>query len=85
MVNRRTGSGEPFGLDERVTPAQAVEAYTRGSAYAVHQERDKGTLRAGMLADLVVLSADPITVSPDEIGAIEVRGTVVGGEIEFEA
>ena len=38
-----------------------------------------------MLADLVVLSADPITVSPDEIGAIEVRGTVLGGEIEFEA
>jgi predicted amidohydrolase YtcJ len=85
MVNRRTGRGEPFGLDERVTPAQAVDSYTRGSAYAVHQERDKVTLRAGMLADLVVLSADPITASPDGIGAIEVRGTVVGGEIEFEA
>jgi predicted amidohydrolase YtcJ len=38
-----------------------------------------------MLADLVVLSADPVTVSPDEIGAIEVVGTVVGGEIAFEA
>ncbi|GAA0922938.1 amidohydrolase [Pseudonocardia zijingensis] len=85
MVNRRTGSGAPFGPDERLTPAQAVEAYTRGSAYAVHQERDKGTLRAGMLADLVVLSADPLAVPEDEIAGIEVRATFVGGELAHEA
>ena len=58
LVNRRTSSGADFVPEERITVAQAVRAYTVGSAYAAHEDHDKGTLSHGMLADFVVLSED---------------------------
>lgn len=70
---------------ESLTAAQALRAYTYGSAYAVHEENTKGTLLAGKLADLVVLSDDLLQVSPDQIKNIEVRATMVGGKFEYDA
>ena len=61
-----------------------MRAYTYGSAYAVGQERDKGALRAGQLADLVVLSDDLLEVDPARIGEVAVGATVVGGEPVFD-
>src|SRR5262249_10199555 len=60
-VNRRTLDGKhPGGWfpEQRITVAEAVEAYTLGSAYAGFQEADRGSIKAGKLADLVVLSRD---------------------------
>ena len=85
MVNRRTSSGAPFNPDEAVTAGQALRAWTWGSAYASRQERVKGAVAPGMLADLVVLSEDPTAVSPDRIAGLEVLATVVGGEIRYDA
>jgi predicted amidohydrolase YtcJ len=84
MVNRRTASGAVLGPRERLTAEQAVRAYTHGSAYAVGQERDKGTLREGQLADLVVLSDDLLAVDPARLGEVTVGATVVGGEPVFD-
>jgi predicted amidohydrolase YtcJ len=81
MVNRRAASGAPFNAGEAVTAAQALRAYTYGSAYASGQETVKGSIAPGMLADLVVLSEDPTAVSPDRIAGLAVLATFVGGEI----
>jgi predicted amidohydrolase YtcJ len=80
MVNRRTASGEPFNPGEAITAAQALYAYTRGSAYASRQEHAKGSIAPGLLADLVVLSEDPTAVSPDRIAGLTVLATLVNGE-----
>jgi len=85
MVNRRTASGQPFNQAEAITAAQALAAYTRGSAYASRQEHVKGTIAPGLLADLVVLSEDPTAVSPDRIAGLQVLATIVGGECRYDA
>jgi len=72
-----------LGHDERIDSAQALEAYTIGSATAEGMQDKKGTLAPGMLADLVVLSADPTAVAPDKIAEIEVLMTVVGGRVVY--
>ena len=85
MVNRRTASGAEFNAAEAVTPEQALRAYTWGSAYASKLEHVKGSIEPGKLADLTVLSEDPIAVSPDRIAAIEVIATIVNGELRYSA
>ena len=84
MVSRRAASGAPFNAGEAVTAAQALRAYTYGSAYASRQEGVKGSITPGRLADLVVLSEDPTAVSPDRIAGLAVRATIVGGEIRHD-
>jgi len=81
MVNQRTASGEPFVPDEAVTVAQAVHAFTVGSAYAAFEEHYKGRLAAGMLADFVVLGADIFSIDRDGIGETPVCATVIGGQL----
>jgi predicted amidohydrolase YtcJ len=83
MVRRRTASGELLGPDERLTPEQALRAYTYGSAYAAFREHDLGTLEPGKLADFVALSADPTNEAA--LDDVRVLGTVVGGELAYEA
>lgn len=83
MVLRRTKSGRVLGPDERLTIDEAIRAYTHGSAYAVSQEDDKGTLETGKLADFIVLSDDLYQVDPERITDQQVVATVVGGEVRF--
>jgi predicted amidohydrolase YtcJ len=85
MVNRRAASGAPFNAAEAVSPAQALRAYTYGSAYASKAEHVKGTITPGKLADFVVLAEDPTAVSPDRIAALEVLATIIGGELAYSA
>jgi predicted amidohydrolase YtcJ len=85
MVNRTTAGGRVLNPAERVTPLQALRAFTIGSAYADRQEHRKGRLARGMLADFVVLSDDLFTVDPDGIRDIGVRMTVVGGRAGYDA
>jgi hypothetical protein len=69
---------------QRISVLDAVAAYTRDAAYASFEERLKGTLAVGKLADFVVLSADPFS-APEQISSIKVVKTVVGGEVVFES
>lgn len=69
--------------EEKLSVYEAIELYTKGSAYASFEENEKGTLTVGKLADMVVLSEDPFEVKPDSIKDIEVLTTIVGGEIVY--
>ncbi|KAB8187114.1 amidohydrolase [Microbispora catharanthi] len=85
LVNRRTASGVPFTPTESLTVEQALRAYTIGSAYAAGEERHKGTLSRGKLADFVVLGDDLFAVAPERIKDVAVLATVVGGALVFDA
>lgn len=87
-VNRRTLDGKhPEGWfpGQKVRVAEAVEAYTMTAAYAAFQEREKGSLAPGKLADLVVLSRDILADGEkDHIAETDVVLTMVGGRVVFE-
>ena len=83
-VNRRTLDGKnPDGWfpEQRITVAEALEAYTLGSAFAAFEDKDRGSLEIGKLADFVVLSRDILAPAErSRITETEVSITVVGGE-----
>jgi predicted amidohydrolase YtcJ len=86
-VTRERPEGGPSGgwfAEEKLTLDDALDRYTRGSAYAEFAEREKGTLEAGMLADLVVFAQDLFRVPPRQILTTPVDLTVVGGRVVFE-
>jgi predicted amidohydrolase YtcJ len=83
-TTRRTLDGKnPDGWipEQKITVAQAVHAYTVGSAYAESQDEIKGSLEVGKLADFAVLSKDILHMNPVDIPQVKVVLTVVGGEI----
>jgi hypothetical protein len=88
-VTRRRADGSPgpegWYPAQRLTVDEAVSAYTAGAAYASGEERIKGSLAPGKLADLVVLSQDIFTVDPMAITETEVVGTMVGGKWVYES
>lgn len=87
-VTRQDAGGQPpegWYPDERLSPLDALRAYTLGAAYASGEEKSKGSLEPGKLADLVVLSHDILAVTPARILATNVEMTVVGGEVVFSA
>ena len=87
-VHRRTLDGkhkEGWFPEQKISVQEALEAYTKGSAYAAFRENDLGTLEAGKLADLVVLSRDILDPAERErIGHAEVAMTIVGGRVIYE-
>jgi predicted amidohydrolase YtcJ len=64
---------------------EALELYTTAGAYASGEQDRKGRLASGYLADFVVLGADPLTTPHDELAAIPVRATYVGGQQVWSA
>ena len=56
---------------------------TTSSAYALFRENEVGMLRPGMLADLIVVSANPLAVAPEDLWDVEVWMTMIGGQVEF--
>ena len=86
-VTRKDKNGWPEGgfvPEECVDVARAVDAYTLGSAYNEFRERDKGRIKPGFLADMVVLDTDIFTCDPMEIRNILPVMTIVGGRIAWE-
>lgn len=85
-VTRRNEAGtKEYFPEQKITLQQAIAAYTTGSAYAEFEEKNKGVLAPGMLADLVVLDLDITKVPPPEILRTKVLRTVVGGKTVYEA
>ena len=83
-VTRRTLDGKnPSGWvpEQKITVAEALRAYTYGSAYASFEEKLKGTIEPGKLADLAVLSRDILTIDPVSIENVKVALTVVDGKV----
>jgi predicted amidohydrolase YtcJ len=86
-VTRRTLDGKrPQGWvpEQKITVAEAVRAYTMGSAYASGDEKLKGSIEVGKLADLVVLSADIFRIDPVQIEKTKVVMTIFDGKVIYE-
>ncbi len=85
-VNRRTVTGLPpngWIPEERVSVETALRAYTVNAAYASHEENRKGTLRPGMLADIVVLSQDLFKIDPMNIHKTQADITILDGRVVY--
>ncbi|HWR17338.1 MAG TPA: amidohydrolase [Terriglobales bacterium] len=83
-VTRATLDGKnPDGWvpEQKIKMSEAVEAYTMGSAYAEYQEKEKGSITQGKLADMVLLSDDIFKLDPSKIGDVQVDMTIVGGKV----
>jgi hypothetical protein len=80
-VNRLTSSGKVLGPDQRITPEQALLAYTREAAVVLGIEDQVGTLEPGKCADFVVLSENPLEVDPMKVKDIQIEATVMNGRI----
>jgi predicted amidohydrolase YtcJ len=86
-ITRQDRSGQPAGgwlPAERMSRVDALRALTIDAAYAAHAETLVGSLEAGKLADLVMLSDDIMRVPPQQILRTSVRLTVIGGEVAYE-
>ncbi|MFZ1998925.1 MAG: amidohydrolase [Candidatus Sulfotelmatobacter sp.] len=84
-LNIMLASLHPDRPSEAITREQAVIAYTLTSAYAEFAEKEKGSLEAGKLADLAVLSQDIFTVTPPELPKTASVLTIVGGKVVYDA
>lgn len=84
-VNRVSRSGKVMGPDERLTPMEALKTITLWGAYQHFEEKYKGSLEVGKLADLVILDRNPLTVDPLTIRDIKVVETIKEGKTVFLA
>lgn len=86
-VTRATLDGKnPNGWvpEQKIKLSEAVEAYTMGSAYAEFQEKEKGSITPGKLADMVLLSDDIFKLDPSKIGDVQVDLTMMGGKVTWQ-
>ena len=83
-LTRKLERGGVHQPDEALTREQALRLYTINNAYLHHEEKQKGSLEAGKLADLIVVDRDILGCPVDEIRDTKVRYTVVGGKVVFE-
>jgi predicted amidohydrolase YtcJ len=87
-VTRRDFEGLPAGgwlPQHKVSLAEAVYAYTMGGAYAMHREKDEGSIETGKLADLILVSQNIFEVDPRRIAETKVLLTIVGGKVVHDA
>ena len=84
-VSRKAENGDVVLPEESISAFEAVRMYTDHAAEVSYEETIKGSIKPGRLADLVVLSGDPTSVTPDEIEGIKVEMTILGGEVVWNA
>jgi predicted amidohydrolase YtcJ len=83
-VTRKGESGKVYGPGEAVSIKEAITMYTRNGAFLTREEKLKGTLEAGKLADMIVLPEDPLSISPDKLLGLNVDMTIVGGRVLYD-
>ena len=83
-VSRGIETGGNLTSEEGISPLKALQMYTANAAKITFEEKIKGTITPGKMADLVVLSGDPTRVLPDEIKDLKVEMTIVNGEVVWE-
>ncbi len=87
LLTRQTMEGTPEGgwlPDERLTLEQAIQGYTMNGAFAARREKTEGSIEAGKLADVIIISQDLFRIPPDQIGKTKVLMTMVGGKIVYQ-
>ncbi|UCD38193.1 MAG: amidohydrolase family protein, partial [Fidelibacterota bacterium] len=83
-ITRQTERGSTIVPEEAITREQALKMYTINNAYASFEEKIKGSIEPGKLADLAVISEDILDCPVDRIKEIKVEMTMVGGEIVYK-
>ena len=84
VTRKRLDNPIPFFPEQSMTREEALESYTLSNAYAAFEEKDKGSLEAGKLADITVLSKNLLTCGEEEIMDSKVLYTIVGGEVKYQ-
>jgi len=79
-VTRTSRSGQVIGPDERISPYLALKALTDWAAYQHFEEKSKGTIEVGKVADFVILDKNPLKIDPMELSNLKVEQTIKGGE-----
>jgi predicted amidohydrolase YtcJ len=85
MVTRKDPTGKVYGADLALTRQEALRLYTNAGPYYTFDERNKGSIEVGKLADMVVLSADYLTVPEAQIKDIKPLQTIVGDKVVYQA
>ena len=85
MVTRTGWNGETWGASQKITLDEAIKVNTWNGAYNSREEKDKGSITAGKLADFVVLAEDLHTIAPAKIKDVKIVRTVVGGRTMYQA
>ncbi len=83
-IARRTHDGRPIAPEQGITAQDALYAYTMGGALAAGEENQRGSIRPGKLADVTVLSGNPLDVEPEALGDIQVDMTFLAGRMVYE-
>lgn len=83
-VNRTTSGGKVLGETEKIRAIEALKAVTINAAWQNFEEKEKGSIEVGKLADFVILNSNPADIVPDQIQNIQVLETVVGGETVYK-
>jgi predicted amidohydrolase YtcJ len=83
-VTRKGMSGTVYGPEEKVSIEEAIRMYTYNGAILTFEEKIKGSLEAGKLADMIVLDSDPLTIDPEQLLTMNVDMTIIGGKIVYE-
>ncbi|SHN05488.1 amidohydrolase [Gracilibacillus kekensis] len=84
-VTRRSNiDGEVYGEQERLSVYEAISLYTKGSAYVIDHAHDRGLIKPGFVADFTILEEDLFQVDPDKFHQVDVKTTVVNGEIMYQ-
>jgi predicted amidohydrolase YtcJ len=83
-VTRKIETGTVLNPDERLTREQALRMYTINNAFLNREEKDKGSLEVGKLADFIIIDRDYLTCPEDDLLGVQVLRTVVGGKTVFE-
>lgn len=85
VVNRRTRSRDILGPDQRLPIGVALKSITLWAAWQHFEDGSKGSIEPGKLADLVVLSANPMTIDPEQLRSIQVLETIKEGNTVYQA
>ncbi|MEX2234924.1 MAG: amidohydrolase [Cyclobacteriaceae bacterium] len=85
VITRKTDRGTVFNPEEAITREEALKMYTINNAYGSFEEKVKGSIESGKLADLVVLSHDILICPEDSIREIKSLLTMVGGKVVYES
>ena len=84
-VNRITRKGQSIGADQRIGVYDALKGVTINGAYEYHEEKQKGSLRVGKLADLVILDQNPLKKDKMKLATVKVLATIKEGETVYQA
>ncbi len=83
-VNRKTKYGTPVQTEEAISVVDAIKMFTIWAAYGGFEEKVKGSIEPGKLADLVVLSSDPLEAPPEKLAGIHADVVILDGKIVYE-